>query len=324
MSLLFNMLSRLEIAFIPRSKCLLIPWLQSPSVLILEPKKIKSLTVFIGFPSICHEVMGQDVMILVLWMLSFKPAFSLFSFTLIKRLFSSSWLSVIRVVSSAYLRLLIFLLASLIPVCASSSLAFLMMYSAYKLNKQGVNTQPCHTPFLIWNQSIVPRPVLNVASWLAYSFLRRQVRWSGIPISWRIFNNLWSTQSLCILNMPKKYTLCFAFLECSCFFYDPTDVDNLISGSSAFPKSSLNIWNFSVHILLQPNLENFEYYFANLWDEYNCVVVWTFFGIVFLLNWNEIWPLPENSSRKWEIPVGIFHAKMGTIKDRNDMDLAEA
>ena len=92
--------------------------------------------------------MGPDAMILVLWMLSFKPTFSLF-FTFIKRLFSSSSLSAIRVLSSAYLKLLIFLLAILIPVCASSSLAFHVMYSAYKLNKHGDNIQPIYSfPYL--------------------------------------------------------------------------------------------------------------------------------------------------------------------------------
>ena len=102
MSLLFNMLSRLVISFLPRSKRLLISWLQSPSAVILKPSKIKSDTVSIVFPSICHEVMGPDTMILVFWMLSFKTTFSLSSFTFIKRLFSSSSLSAIRVVSSAY------------------------------------------------------------------------------------------------------------------------------------------------------------------------------------------------------------------------------
>ena len=82
------------------------------------------------------------------------------------------------------------------------------------------------------------------------------------------------------------------FLELSCFFYDPMDVGNLISGSSVFSKSSLNIWNFSVHILLKPSLENFEHYFARVWDECNCVVAGTFFGIAFLWNWNENWPFP--------------------------------
>ena len=174
----------------------LILWLQSPSAVILEPPKIKSLTVSIVSPSLCHEGMGLDAMIFVFWMLSFKPSFSLSSFTFIKRLFSSSYLSAIRVVSSAYLRLLVFLLAILISPCASSSLAFHMMYSAYKLNKQGDNIQPWHTPFPIWIQSVVPCPVLTVASWPAYRFLKRQVRWSGIPIFFRVFHSLlWSTQS---------------------------------------------------------------------------------------------------------------------------------
>ena len=191
--LLFNMLSRFVIDFLPRSKCLLISWLQSPSAVILEPKKIKFLTVSIVSPSICHEVMGPDAMILVFWMLSFKTTFSLSSFTFIKRLFSSSSLSHIRVVSSAYLSLLIFLPAILIPACASSSLAFQIMYSACKLKKQGDNIQPWHIPFLIWNQSVVPCLVLTVASWPAYRFLRRQVRCYGIPISLRIFHSLlWS------------------------------------------------------------------------------------------------------------------------------------
>ena len=101
MSLLFNMLSRLVIAFLPRSKRLLISWLQSLSAVILEPKKIKSDTVSTVSPSISHEVMGPDAMILVFWMLSFKPTFSVSSFTFIKRLFSSSSLSARRVVSSA-------------------------------------------------------------------------------------------------------------------------------------------------------------------------------------------------------------------------------
>ena len=101
--------------------------------------KIKSATVSTVSPSICHEVMGLDTMILVFQMLSFKPTFSLSSVTFIKRLFGSSSLSALRVVSSAYLRLLIFLFEILIPVYASSSPAFLMMYSAYKLNKHGDN-----------------------------------------------------------------------------------------------------------------------------------------------------------------------------------------
>ena len=196
MALLFNMLSRLVITFLPRSKHLLISWLQSPSAVILEPQKIKSDIVSTVSPSIFHEVMGPDAMILVFWMLSFKSTFSLSSFTFIKRLFSSSSLSAIRVVSSAYLRLLIFLPAFLISACASSSPAFLMKSSAYTLNKQSDNIQPWRTLFPIWSQSVVPCQILTVAFWSAYRFLKRQVRWSGIPISFRMFHSLlWSTQS---------------------------------------------------------------------------------------------------------------------------------
>ena len=175
MSLLFNMLSRFVMAFLPGSDCLLISWLQSPSAVILEPKKIKSVTVSIVFPSICQEAMGLDAMIFVFWMLSFKPGFSL-SFTFIKRLFSFSSLSAITLVSSAYMKLLIFLPVVLIPAYAPSSPAFCMMYSAYKLNKQGDNIKPWRIPFPIWNQSVVTCPVLTVASWPACRFLRRQVR----------------------------------------------------------------------------------------------------------------------------------------------------
>ena len=130
MSLLFNMLSRLVITFLPRSKHLLISWLQTPSAVILEPPKNKVSHCFyclpIYFPrsdgTRCHDFSFLNV--------ELKPSFSLSSFTFIKRLFSSSLLSAISVVSSAYLRLLIFLPAILIPACASSSPAFLMMYSA--------------------------------------------------------------------------------------------------------------------------------------------------------------------------------------------------
>ena len=109
MFLLFNTLSTFVITFLPRSKRFLISRLQSPSAVILESKKIKSVTVSIVSPSISHEVMGPDAMILVFLMLSFKPAFSFSSFTFIKRLFISSLFSAIRVVVSAYLRVLIFL-----------------------------------------------------------------------------------------------------------------------------------------------------------------------------------------------------------------------
>ena len=102
------------------------------------------------------------------------------------------------------------------------------------------------------------------------------------------------------------------FLELSCFFHDPVDVGNLISGSSAFPKTSLNTWKFTVHILLKPGLENFEHYFTSVWDERNCVVVWAFFGIAFLWDWNENWPFPDLwpllSFPCWHIECSTFTA----------------
>ena len=82
------------------------------------------------------------------------------------------------------------------------------------------------------------------------------------------------------------------FLELSCFFYEPTDVGRLISDSPVFSKSNLNIWKFSVHVLLKPGLKDFEHYFASVWGKYNCAVVWTFFGIALIWDWNENWPFP--------------------------------
>ena len=115
------------------------------------------------------------------------------------------------------------------------------MYSAYKLNEQGDNIQPWCTPFPIWNQSVVSCPVLTSASWPAYTFLKRQVRWSGIPISLRIPHSLlWSAtvKGFGIVNKAEVDV----FLELSFFFHDTKDVGNLISGSSAFFKPDLNIW----------------------------------------------------------------------------------
>ena len=176
MSLLFKMLSRFVIASLPRSRHLLISWL---SAMTLEPKKINYLTVSNVSPSICHEVMGLYATILVF--LECRKLSQLFhSLTFIKWLFSSSSLAAIRVVSSAYLRLLIFLLEVLIPACASCSLAFCMMYSAYKLNEQGDNIQLWCTPLPIWNQSIFPCPVLTC--FLTCIQVSQKTRWSGILI----------------------------------------------------------------------------------------------------------------------------------------------
>ena len=145
----------------------------------------------------------------------------------------------------------------------SSSPAFLMRYSAYKLNKQGDNIQPWCTPFPIWNQSVVPCPGPTVASWPAYRFLKRQVRWSGIPHPFQNFPQFIVIHTVKGFGIVSKAEI-DVFLEFSFFFCDPADVGNLISGSSAFSKSSLNIWKFMVHILLKPGLENFKHCFVSV------------------------------------------------------------
>ena len=116
------------------------------------------------------------------------------------------------------------------------------------------------------NQYIVPCLVLTGVSWAAFRFHKRPVRWSVIPISLRIVHSLlWYTQSKPL---------------------------NLISGSSAFSKSSLYVWKFLAHVLMKPLLEDFELYFASMWKECNCGVVWSFLVIIFLWDWNENWPFP--------------------------------
>ena len=180
--------------------------------------------------------------------MEFKPDISPSSFTFIKRFFSFSSISAMRVGSSAYLRLLIFLSAILIPASASSSWH---IYSAYKLNKQGDNIQALPTLFLIWNQALVPYPVLTVASWRAYRFLRRQVRVIPISGSFPQYVVIHTVKGFCMVNKAEVGV----FLEFSCFFHYPTDVGNLTSCSLAFSKSSLNIWNFTVYVLLKTCLE---------------------------------------------------------------------
>ena len=154
-----------------------------------------------------------------------------------------------------------------------------------------MTTYSLYNLFSIWKQSVVPCPILTVASWPAYRFLKRQVRWSGIPISFMNFPQFVVTHTVKGFSIVNKAEIA-VFLEFSCFSYDPMDVGNLISGSSAFSKTSLNIWKFSVHVLLKSSLENFNHYFASVWDECSCVVVWTFFHIDFLWDWNENWPFP--------------------------------
>ena len=146
-------------------------------------------------------------MILAFWMLSFKSAFSFSSFTFIKRFFRASLLSAIKVMPSAYLKLLIFLPAILTTACASFRPAFLMMYSAYKLIKQGDNIQPWYTPFPVLNQYVVPCPVLTVVSCPVNRFIRTQVRWSGIRDRGSVSIQFSSvTQSCPTLCNPMDYS----------------------------------------------------------------------------------------------------------------------
>ena len=109
--------------------------------------------------------------------------------------------------------------------------------------------------------------MLTVASWPSHRFVRRQDRWSGIAISLRIFHFV--VKGFDIVNKAEIDI----FLELSCFFHDPADVGNLISGSSAFSKSTLNICKFMVHVLLEPDLENLEHYFASVCDKCNCAII---------------------------------------------------
>ena len=135
-----------------------------------------------------------------------------------------------------------------------------MMCSAYRLNKQGDSRQPCSIPFSILSQSVVLHRVLSVASGPAYRFLRRQVRWSGIPI--------------CLRTFP-------------CFLYNPANVDNLISSSSSFSKSNSDIWKFLVCIMLKPSMQDFKHDLPSMSNECDCLMVSTFFGTMLLENWNE-------------------------------------
>ena len=182
MCLLLKMLSRLIITFLPRSKRLLISWLQSPSAVILEPPKIQSDTFSTVSPSISHEVMGPDAMIYVFWMLSLSQLFhSPLSFSsrgsLVLHFLPYGWCH-LHVWGYWYFSWQSWFQLVLHPIWH-----FTWYTLNIKLNKQGDSIQLWCTPLPIWNQSIDPCPVLTVASWPAHKFLRRQVRWSAIAIS---------------------------------------------------------------------------------------------------------------------------------------------
>ena len=190
--------------------------------------------------------------------------------------------------------LLIFLPVFLIPAYASSSLAFHMIYLTYKLNKRHDNIQPWRTPFPIWNLS-VPCLVLTVGSNCCFltciqiSHGAGKVVWySHLFKNYALFFMIHTVKGLAVINKAEVNV----FLELSCFFSDPADTGNFICDSSAFSKSSLNIQKFMIHILLKPGLKNLGHYFASVWFECNCAIVWTFSGVAFLWDWNENWPFP--------------------------------
>ena len=188
------MLSKLVITFLPRSKHLLISWQQSPSAVILEPPKIKPLIASIVSPSMFHEVMGPDAMILVFWMLSFKPIFSLSSFTFIKRLFSfftfcheDSVICISEVIDIS-------------PSNLDSSLCFIQCNISHEVLCIWVKWAGWQYTALMYSFPDLEPVSCSMSSsnysFLTSWFLRRQVRWSGIPISWGFFHSLlWSTQS---------------------------------------------------------------------------------------------------------------------------------
>ena len=143
--------------------------------------------------------------------------------------------------------------------------------------------QFCHTPFPFLNQSVVSCLVLTFGSCTAYKVSQEtgKVVWYSYLLKNFPQFMIHTVKGFSIVNEAEADV----FLEFFSFFYDPTDIHNLISGSSVFLKSSLNIWKFMVHILLKPGLENFEHYFTSVWDKCNCTVVWAFFGIALGLAW---------------------------------------
>ena len=159
--------------------------------------------------------------------------------------------------------------------------------------------QPWYTPFPIWNQSIVPYLVLTVLTRIRVS------QWAG-KVVWysHLLNNF---PQFVVINTVKGFHVVNEaevdiFLEFPCLVYDSVDVGNLIPGSFVFSKSSLYIWKFLVHILLKPRLKNFKHDLASMWNECSCVVVWTFFGIAFLWDWNET-DLFQSSGHCWVFQI---------------------
>ena len=151
----------------------------------------------------------------------------------------------------------------------------------------------------------------------------KEVRYSHVFQNWPQFVVIHTVKGFGVVDKADVDV----FLELSCFFDVPTDVGNLISGSSAFSKSSLNIWKFTVHVLLKPDLESFEHYFVSVWDECNCAVVWTFFDIALLCDWKENWPFPVLGHCSvfqicWHIECSTFTASFFRIWNNSTGNLS--
>ena len=151
------------------------------------------------------------------------------------------------------------------------------------------------SPVVLLSQSctngVAPCKVLTVASWPEYSFLRRQVRLSGIPISFKSFPQFVMIHKVKGFSVVDE-TEVDVFLDFPCFLYDPANAGNLISGSSSFSKPNLDVWKFLVRIMLKPSMHDFKHDLTSIGDACNCLMVWTFFSTVLLGNWDKDWPFP--------------------------------
>ena len=168
--------------------------------------------------------------------------------------------------SSAYLWLLIFLAATVIPTCASASWAFCITYSAYNLNKQGDNIQPLLTSFLIWNQSALPCSVLTIASWSAYRFLRRQARWSGMPISVSF------PQFVVICTVKDFYMVNKAEVVYFWNFFAFSMIQWMLAIWSLVPLPFLKpAWTYGISQFMYCWRLAWRNYFGSMWDECKCL-----------------------------------------------------
>ena len=213
--------------------------------------------------------------------MSFKPDFSLPSFSFFKRLFSISLISAITLVSSSY-PMLLFHPAILIPSFDSSSLAFL-----YDLLRIEVKQAGWQYTVLSYSFSNFKPVYCSMSSSDCCFLAHKHVSQETAKVFCRIFQFalIHTVKGFSAVNKTEVYI----FMEYLYFHHDPTNVSNVISSSSASSKSRLCICNFSVHVLLKSNLMDFEHNLASMCNECNCMEVWTFFGIVLLCDWNKHW-----------------------------------